>query len=150
MCHPSRHHSRRPRAATRHDPDVRISDADREQAVTRLGEQAAEGRLSAEELDERTDAVLAARTHGELEPLFADLPRARPAAQSAHRDRDELREHLVAFVLVNLLLIGIWAATGAGYFWPIWPLLGWGVGVLSHAGGVHASRSGGRGSRAYG
>jgi hypothetical protein len=29
-------------------------------------------------------------------------------------------------------MIVIWLATGAGYFWPIWPMLGWGIGVLSH------------------
>ena len=28
------------------------------------------------------------------------------------------------------MLIVIWAATGAGYFWPIWPLLGWGIGLM--------------------
>ena len=28
------------------------------------------------------------------------------------------------------MLIVIWAATGAGYFWPIWPILGWGLGLL--------------------
>jgi class 3 adenylate cyclase len=31
------------------------------------------------------------------------------------------------------MLIGIWAASGAGYFWPIWPMLGWGIGVGAHA-----------------
>ena len=28
------------------------------------------------------------------------------------------------------MLIVIWATTGAGYFWPIWPILGWGVGLI--------------------
>src|SRR5207244_8137411 len=27
----------------------------------------------------------------------------------------------------------IWAATGGGYFWPIWPILGWGIAVACHA-----------------
>jgi len=40
------------------------------------------------------------------------------------------RTDLTAFVAVNQLLIVIWAATGAGYFWPIWPLLGWGLGLI--------------------
>ena len=35
------------------------------------------------------------------------------------------------FVVVNVLLIAIWALTGAGYFWPVWPLLGWGVGIAA-------------------
>jgi len=33
---------------------------------------------------------------------------------------------------VNVALVCIWAATGAGYFWPIWPLIGWGIGVGAH------------------
>jgi hypothetical protein len=37
--------------------------------------------------------------------------------------------HLGVYIPVNLLLIGIWATTGADYFWPIWPILGWGVAV---------------------
>jgi hypothetical protein len=40
---------------------------------------------------------------------------------------------VVAYVIVNAGLIGIWAATGAGYFWPGWVLLGWGIGLAMHA-----------------
>jgi 2TM domain len=36
-------------------------------------------------------------------------------------------------VTVNALLIGIWASTGAGFFWPVFPLLGWGIGIAFHA-----------------
>jgi class 3 adenylate cyclase len=36
-------------------------------------------------------------------------------------------------VVVNVMLIGIWAASGGGYFWPIWPMLGWGIGLGGHA-----------------
>jgi len=43
------------------------------------------------------------------------------------------KTHLTFYVLVNIMLIGIWAASGGGYFWPIWPLLGWGIGVAAHA-----------------
>ena len=53
------------------------------------------------------------------------------------------RIHLTVFLLVNLFLIGIWAAAGGGYFWPVWPILGWGIGVACHAAPLH----GGRGSR---
>jgi class 3 adenylate cyclase len=47
--------------------------------------------------------------------------------------RQGFRIHLTVYVLVNLLLIGIWAASGGGYFWPIWPILGWGMGIAAHA-----------------
>jgi len=40
--------------------------------------------------------------------------------------------HAATYFLVNLFLIGIWAASGAGYFWPIWPIMGWGLGFAIH------------------
>jgi hypothetical protein len=64
-------------------PDLRASDAEREDVVAHLREQAAEGRLTVDELDERSERAYAARTVGELAELVADLPppaRARPPA----------------------------------------------------------------------
>jgi uncharacterized membrane protein len=49
--------------------------------------------------------------------------------------------HLGAYVGVNLMLVGIWATTGAGYFWPIWPMLGWGVAIVIQAWGTFARPS---------
>jgi class 3 adenylate cyclase len=62
------------------------------------------------------------------------------------------KTHLTVYLLVNTLLIGIWAASGAGYFWPIWPILGWGIGVAAHgapfvSGGGPDSRRRGKGPR---
>jgi hypothetical protein len=34
---------------------------------------------------------------------------------------------------VNAFLIGIWAFTGAGFFWPVFPLSGWGIGLVFNA-----------------
>src|SRR3954466_483470 len=48
------------------------------------------------------------------------------------RNRRDFRLHACAYVLVNALLIGIWAVTG-GPFWPIFPALGWGLGLLINA-----------------
>jgi Domain of unknown function (DUF1707) len=107
------------------DLALRIGDADRERVAERLRRAAGEGRLSPEELEERLEAAFAARTEAELTPLVADLPpappRPRPARGSADRG---------VFVATSILLVAIWALTGAGYFWPIWPILGWGVFVL--------------------
>ena len=41
----------------------------------------------------------------------------------------DLQAHAIAYVMVNLLLIGIWWVSGAGFFWPIFVLLGWGIGL---------------------
>lgn len=38
--------------------------------------------------------------------------------------------HAVTYVVVNLMLVGIWLAAGGGYFWPIWPIITWGPAVL--------------------
>jgi hypothetical protein len=52
---------------------LRASDAEREQAVEILGQAAAEGRLSVEELDGRIQSAYATRTIGELDRLVADV-----------------------------------------------------------------------------
>ena len=54
---------------------LRVSDADRDQAVAELSEHFQAGRLTAEELEDRTGRALQARTAGELAELFTDLPR---------------------------------------------------------------------------
>ncbi|MDQ8045478.1 MAG: 2TM domain-containing protein [Solirubrobacteraceae bacterium] len=46
--------------------------------------------------------------------------------------RTSFRVHFSVFVAVNLLLVAIWATTTPGYPWFLWPLLGWGVGVVAH------------------
>ena len=65
---------------------LRASDADREQVAELLRQAAADGRLSLAELHDRLDALYAAKTYGELEPVVADLPAARstPTDLPAH------------------------------------------------------------------
>ena len=41
--------------------------------------------------------------------------------------RRALQGGVVAYVVVNAFLIGVWATSGGGYFWPGWVLAGWGV-----------------------
>jgi len=53
---------------------LRASDAEREQIVSRLHKAATEGRIAAEELEQRVSAALKARTYGELDATVADLP----------------------------------------------------------------------------
>jgi Domain of unknown function (DUF1707) len=57
---------------------MRASDADRDAVLTELGEHFQAGRLTSDELDERTGKALQARTFGELAPLTADLPPLMP------------------------------------------------------------------------
>jgi hypothetical protein len=94
----------------------------------RLRQAAGEGRLLAEELEERLARALRARTYGELDPLLADLPR--PDAP-----RRRLTPSLIAFriaaaiailaVAVLVLVIAIFLVTGLLAGWGLWLLLGW-------------------------
>lgn len=58
--------------------DLRASDTEREEAVTRLGTAAGEGRLTLEEFGERVDTAQRASTRAELDGLLADLPAPAP------------------------------------------------------------------------
>jgi uncharacterized membrane protein len=44
--------------------------------------------------------------------------------------------HLIVYILVNIMLIIIWVVTGAGFPWFIFPLGGWGIGILFHFLGI--------------
>ncbi len=126
-------------------PEHRVSDADREEVVALLRAAGGAGLLEPDELAERTGAALTAKIAGELAPLTADLPpawRERGRRESrrherAGRAREELGGHVRAYVGVMVLLVGIWlsvALTGGGWYpWPVWPALGWGLGLASHA-----------------
>ena len=50
------------------------------------------------------------------------------------KDKRDFRQHLAIYLLVNAGLCVIWFITSAGgYFWPIWPMFGWGIGIVGHA-----------------
>jgi DUF1707 SHOCT-like domain len=63
--------------------NLRASDADRERVANVLRDAAGDGRLTMDELDERLDAVYAAKTYAELEPITHDLPDAGAAQAPA-------------------------------------------------------------------
>ncbi len=47
---------------------------------------------------------------------------------------------LTAYVLTNAFLVGTWALTGHGFFWPFFPIAGWGIALGLHAVGVRAAQ----------
>ncbi len=57
------------------------------------------------------------------------LPADHQAAIERIRAKRAFGRHARIYVGVNLLLIAIWAIASRGYFWPIWPMLGWGFGL---------------------
>jgi hypothetical protein len=63
--------------------ELRASDADRDRVAERLRAAAGEGRLTADELEERLERAFSARTGAELEPLTSDRRRARSPGRPA-------------------------------------------------------------------
>lgn len=131
-------------------PGARVGDADRHRTATLLGNAAAAGLLTLDELDDRLARTWSAGTGADLAAVEADLP----AALRADRDRREralqagavaraaLGHHVASYAAVMTLLVAIWLvvglSAGAWYPWPVWPALGWGIGVVGH---VRAARA---------
>lgn len=108
---------------------VRASDSERERAVEALRHFFADGRITSHEFEERVERAYDASTRGELEALFVDLPspRIRRRGQALRRaNKAALRKHTTVYLAVNGGLVALWAATGAGAFWPGWSMAWWG------------------------
>jgi hypothetical protein len=52
--------------------------------------------------------------------------------------RRDFRAHALAYVTVNTFLVVIWYATGTGFFWPLFPIFGWGIGLAFNAWDVYS------------
>ncbi len=129
-------------------PGVRVGDREREKVISRLGQAFTQGYLSIPDYEARLDQAFEAKTAGALHQALSDLPVGRIVRDDPQRHaaraaaaRRGVRIHLAAYLAASLLMIGIWLAVavsvGAWYFWPVWPILGMGIGVVSHAVPVH-------------
>ena len=66
-------------------------------------------------------------------------PELRDAAVKQLKKKRGLQAHLLAYVMVNLLLNALWFLTmPGGFYWPIFPLLGWGIGLAFNVWDVYA------------
>ncbi len=121
---------------------IRISNADRNQAIERLNAFYAEGRLDLDECSARLDEAYAARTDAELEHALRGLPK--PEDHPKTRPFESLRfpsRRAVQVATPAVMCTAVWAMTGHGYFWPEWVWLGAGVGILGGVRGSHRQRS---------
>lgn len=122
--------------------DVLASDTERERVVDALRGHAAAGRLDTDELEERLGAAYGARLRADLLPLLADLP---APAELRPRARRRTLPNAAPVIALAILLIAIWALTGAGYFWPIWPIGAVALSTMKHRRGgcmgTHRSRT---------
>jgi Domain of unknown function (DUF1707) len=113
---------------SRYDHDLRIGDAERDSTMTQLREHFAAGRLTLDELTERIDLALAAKTQGHIDSLMADLPRLSSVAGAephpAGFDHDAGRFVVLAlllFMLATWMLMMVWMSRHAysgPYQWP--------------------------------
>jgi hypothetical protein len=125
-------------------PAVRAGDDDRQATASLLGLALSQGYLDLADYDSRLQTAFAAQTVAELRALTADLPEAtlrRNDPQRAAARQRALRRgvqwHLAGYLAMVVIVLTVWLAvglgTGAWYFWPIWPILGAGIGLLGHA-----------------
>ena len=117
--------------ATKDQPSgsLRVSDADRDRAIAELSEHYQAGRLSTEELEDRTGRALQARTAADLAALFTDLPRRQApvtsaavtsAAASAPASPGPSRPARVPVPVVVLAVLVVLALLGAHAFGIVW------------------------------
>jgi hypothetical protein len=104
----------------RYDYDLRIGDAERDAVMAQLREHFVAGRLTLDELTERLDLALAAKTQRQIDSLMADLPRLPKAArdESAPPARDQdagrfLVFALLLFAMATWILILAWMSRHA-------------------------------------
>ena len=111
---------------------VRASDAEREEYAKMLRAAMTEGRLTLEEGEERLSRVYAAKYRDELPQLTAYLPdggRRGPfenpevKADFERQARRMLAGHTGLVVAIAAVLVGLWAISGAHFFWPAIPLI---------------------------
>ena len=88
------------------------------------------------------DATAAASTTAAETTVPAPtLPAAtlRDRALRRLKKRRDFHAHLLVYVLVNGFIVTIWAVTGSGFFWPVFPIVFWGIGVVMNAWDVYHS-----------
>ncbi|MGZ5351823.1 MAG: 2TM domain-containing protein [Actinomycetota bacterium] len=79
-------------------------------------------------MDDRTEPGTGAA------PAPPDEAGLRALALERLKKKHEFYPHLLAYVLVNAFLVVIWAiSSDDGFFWPVFPILGWGIGLAFHA-----------------
>ena len=49
------------------------------------------------------------------------------------KKKADFRTHLLLYTLINAMFVLIWAMTGSGFFWPVFIIAGWGIGLVANA-----------------
>ena len=72
--------------------------------------------------------------------MVVDETDLREEARKRVTKKRDLGAHVVVYVVVNAMFVAMWAISGAGYFWPAWIMLGWGVGLMLNIWDVYFRR----------
>jgi hypothetical protein len=121
---------------------TRAGDRERQATAATLGQALAEN-LDMTEYEQRVRLAFSAQTTGELGRLLDDLPahqlRLRDPRRHAARQaaaRMSIRLHAAAYLMMVVVVLVVWLtvglSAGAWYFWPVWPILGAGIGLAAH------------------
>jgi hypothetical protein len=70
----------------------------------------------------------------------ADNEQLREQAIQRLKKKRDFQTHVLIYIAVNAFLVVIWAVTSGGYFWPIFPILGWGIAVVANAWDVYGRK----------
>ena len=125
-------------------PTLRAGDREREETANLLGQALAQGYLDLAEYEVRLQSVYSTHVTPNLRRLTSDLPLAElrrndPRRQAARRAaaRRGIHLHVAGYLAMVVIVLTIWLvvglSAGAWYFWPVWPILGAGIGLLGHA-----------------
>jgi hypothetical protein len=63
---------------------------------------------------------------------MTDVGGDRQAAIERVKAKRDFRVHAAVFILANVLFLVGWLTGPVSYFWPIWPFIGWGLGLAYH------------------
>ncbi len=102
------------------DPNLRVSDQERNTVAEALSQHYSEGRLDANELKDRLDQAVGAKTRGDLSGLMTDLPPLRAAVPEPHRHR----RHVAVWAALIVLVAAVAFPWGA-FHWFWFPRVPW-------------------------
>lgn len=86
------------------------------------------------------DAALREAAEREQAELREEAALREQAVKQLRKKRDFFT-HLLVYTLVNGFLVVIWAITDVhGFFWPIFPIVGWGIAVVLNAWDVFSNQ----------
>ena len=115
------------------DPSMRVSNTERTEVADRLSKHYGDGRLDEEEFNKRLDQAMNAKTHADLNGLFADLPdldepRHAPPPAVAPIERAR-RPHPLPRFLFLVLVVLIAVSVGQALVRPFFGFPFWGFGL---------------------